>query len=132
MQKTLFLVAALLLGSAAAHTEVTKLTPAAGSTVTAPKMIAVELSEPVNLRFSNFKVYALPAGMDAAKYAASKLKLKNDASARADVPQTYKGMAAKLNVALKPDLKPGDYELMWHLLSDDGHPVSGQAVFTIK
>ena len=132
MQKTVFLFAALLLGSAAAHTEITKLTPAAGSTVAAPKMISVELNEPVNLRFSSFKVYALPVGMDAAKFAIAKMKLKDDASARADTAQSYKGMAAKLEVALKPDLKPGNYELMWHLLSDDGHPVSGQAVFTIK
>ena len=132
MQKTVFLVAALLLGTAAAHTEITAMTPAAGSTVSAPKMITITLSEPVDLRFSTFKVYALPAGTDAAKFASAKMKLKNDAPGRADTDQRMKGMAARLNIALKPNLKPGQYEVMWHILSDDGHPVSGQSVFTVK
>ena len=132
MKHLIPLLSALLIGTAAAHTEITAMTPAAGSTVTAPKMISLTLSEPINLRFSTFKVYALPAKMDAATFAASKINLKNDAPARADTAQTLRGMAARLSIALKPNLKPGQYELMWHILSDDGHPVSGQAVFTVK
>src|SRR5699024_3362436 len=38
----------------------------------------------------------------------------------------------KLEVALPDDLKPGDYEVTWRVVSQDGHPISGDYAFTIK
>ncbi|MGC3021782.1 MULTISPECIES: copper resistance CopC family protein [unclassified Brevibacterium] len=38
----------------------------------------------------------------------------------------------KLSVALPDDLKPGDYEVTWRVVSQDGHPISGDYAFTIK
>ena len=132
MKTLLPLFAALLLGTAAAHTQITHFTPAAGSTVAAPKMVTLTFSEPVNLRFSTFKVYALPAGMDPAAFAKTKINLKNDAGARADTYSGPPSMAARLDLPLKTNLKPGAYVVMWHILSDDGHPVSGQSSFSVR
>ncbi len=132
MQKLLPLFAALLLGTAAAHTQITHLTPAAGSTVAAPKLVTLTFSEPINLRFSIFKVYALPAGMDAAAFTKMKINLKNDADARADAYTGSPNMAARLDLPLKANLKPGAYVVMWHILSDDGHPIGGQSSFSVR
>ena len=121
-----------LTGTAAAHTEITRMVPAASSSVAAPKTVTLDLSEPINLRFSTFKVYALPAGSDPAALSQAKLNLKNDGAARADLFPGASGLAARVQLPLKPKLKPGAYVVMWHLLSDDGHPVSGQSVFRIK
>src|SRR5699024_3861234 len=38
----------------------------------------------------------------------------------------------KLEVALPDDLKPGDYKVTWRVVSQDGHPISGDYAFTIK
>jgi methionine-rich copper-binding protein CopC len=38
----------------------------------------------------------------------------------------------KLSVALPDDLKPGDYKVTWRVVSQDGHPISGDYAFTIK
>lgn len=132
MQKLLPLFAALLLGTAVAHTQITHFTPAAGSTVTAPKMVTLTFSEPINLRFSTFKIYALPAGTDTAALTRTKINLKNDAEARADTYSGSSNMAARLNLPLKANLKPGLYVVMWQILSDDGHPVSGQSSFSVR
>ncbi|WP_293911388.1 copper resistance protein CopC [Deinococcus sp.] len=122
----------VLTGTAAAHTEVTHMVPAASSSVAAPKTVTLDLSEPVNLRFSTFKVYALPAGSDAAALSKAKLNLKYDSAERADLFPGASGLAARVQIPLRAGLKPGAYVVMWHLLSDDGHPVSGQSVFRIK
>lgn len=124
--------AALLLGTASAHTQVSKMIPAQGSTVAAPSAVTLSLSEPINLRFSTFKVYALPAGTDAATFSKSKLSLKNDADARADTYAGSSKMAAKLSIPLQSKLKAGQYLVMWCILSDDGHPISGQSTFNVK
>ncbi|WP_241191193.1 copper resistance CopC family protein [Deinococcus psychrotolerans] len=132
LNKLLPLSAALLIGTALAHTQVTKVVPAQGSSVTAPSAVALTLNEPINLRFSTFKVYALPAGTDAATFTKTKINLKDDAEARADAYSSSSNMAAKLSIPLQSHLKAGQYVVMWRILSDDGHPVSGQSTFSIK
>lgn len=37
----------------------------------------------------------------------------------------------KVTSALPDDLEPGDYEVVWRVVSEDGHPVSGTVKFTI-
>ncbi|WP_161883613.1 copper resistance CopC family protein [Deinococcus alpinitundrae] len=132
MPKLLLLFTALLFGTAAAHTQITHFSPAAGSTVAAPKMVTLTFSEPINLRFSTFKVYALPARMNAAALTRTKINLKNDAEARADTYSSSSSMAARLDLPLKTNLKPGAYVVMWQILSYDGHPVSGQSSFSVR
>ncbi|AWN23250.1 copper resistance protein CopC [Deinococcus irradiatisoli] len=131
MYKRLFLLAALL-GTASAHTQITHVTPAQGSRVSAPQNVTLEFSEPINLRFSTFKVYPLPSGVNAEAWAQTKLNLKNDAADRADTYPGASSMAAHLSLPLRPHLKAGTYIVMWRILSDDGHPVSGQATFDVK
>jgi len=125
----------LLLGTlslAQAHTQVTSITPNAKVAVTAPKAVLLKFSEPIELRFSTFRVMAVPTGQtldDAAKMA---LTLKVDAPELANVPFTATNMAARLSLALKSGLKSGTYVIAWKILSDDGHPVSGQSTFHVK
>ncbi|WP_413336672.1 copper resistance protein CopC [Brevibacterium sp. GP-SGM9] len=38
----------------------------------------------------------------------------------------------KLSVALPDNLKPGDYKVTWRVVSQDGHPISGDYDFNIK
>ena len=38
----------------------------------------------------------------------------------------------KVKSALPDDLEPGDYEVVWRVVSEDGHPISGTVKFTIK
>lgn len=38
----------------------------------------------------------------------------------------------KVTSALPDDLEPGDYEIVWRVVSEDGHPISGTVKFTLK
>lgn len=131
MRRILSLLAALSLGTALAHTEVTLQSPAPGKAVPAPQAVSLTFSEPVDLRFSTFRVVPLPRGADAAKAAATALARK-DAAGRADTAPRLSGMAARLSLPLRANLKPGPYLVAWRVLSDDGHPVTGHATFTVR
>jgi copper resistance protein C len=37
-----------------------------------------------------------------------------------------------LTSALPDDLKPGEYTVIWRVVSSDGHPISGEFTFTLK
>lgn len=132
----LALLAALSLPLAAAHTAVTDLQPAAGSVVKAPSSVTLRFSESVNLRYSIFKVYPLPAGQSGQRAAAELTRrviaLRGDEAARADGYRPRSGHSQGVTVPLKPGLKPGQYVVMWRLMSADGHPVTGQSVFTVR
>ena len=41
-------------------------------------------------------------------------------------------LVAQLRIPLRPGLKDGTYVVAWKLLSEDGHPVTGHSVFTVK
>lgn len=122
----------LSLGLASAHTAVSSMMPAADSTVSAPREVLVKFGEPIELRFSTFRVMALAAGMKPEAGAKAALALKADAAELVNLPLTAKNLAAQLRIPLKPDLKAGRYVVAWKILSDDGHPVTGQNVFTVK
>ncbi|WP_412030001.1 copper resistance protein CopC [Deinococcus yunweiensis] len=132
MKSILFLLAALSLSTALAHTEVTAIVPAANATVAAPKTITVTLSEPVNLRFSTFRVLRIGAGQTPTQAAAQALAAKADMPTLASLPTKATGLAATVRVPLKAALPAGPYVIAWTLLSDDGHPVSGFSAFTVK
>lgn len=130
--RSLLLLLALGLGTASAHTAVTALTPAADSTVSAPKEIALKFSEPIELRFSTFRVMALGRGQSPEDGAKAALALKADAPELANGPLTARTLAAQLRLPLRPGLRAGIYVVAWKILSEDGHPVTGHSVFTVK
>ncbi|OLV18510.1 copper resistance CopC family protein [Deinococcus marmoris] len=126
------LLLALILGTASAHTAVTSMIPTADSTVSAPKEIVLKFSEPIELRFCTFRVMVLGADMKPEDGAKAALALKADAPELANTPLVARNLAAQLRIPLKPDLKAGKYVVAWKILSEDGHPVTGQNVFTVK
>ncbi len=135
------LLAALLAlsASASAHTAVTGLTPAAFATVSAPKAVQLTFSEPIDLHFATFKVYPFPETGDqlalnraAADLTKARISVKNDEAVRADTAPKLSGMAARLGLPLKTGLKSGNYAVIWRILSDDGHVVTGQSVFSVR
>ncbi|WP_261663808.1 copper resistance CopC family protein [Deinococcus sp. Marseille-Q6407] len=132
LKRTLALLAALGLPLAGAHTSITGMQPAANSVVSAPASVTLRFDEPVNLRYSIFKVYPLPAGQSAAELTRRVITARGDEAARADRYQPRSGHSQGVTVPLKAGLKPGQYVMMWRLMSADGHPVTGQSVFRVR
>ena len=132
MKNILPLLAALTLSAASAHTAVSGVTPALNATVAAPKSVTLAFSEPVELRFSTFRVMAVPAGVTVAEAARRALAEKADSAALANVPVKLSGAAARLALTLKPRLKSGQYVIAWKILSEDGHPVTGSSSFRVR
>jgi methionine-rich copper-binding protein CopC len=130
--RALFLLLALALGTASAHTTVLSITPTANSRVAAPKEVVVKFSEPIELRFSTFRVLELDVGVRPEDGARAALALKPDAPELASQPVTARTLAALLRIPLKPNLKAGAYVVAWKILSEDGHPVTGHSIFTVK
>lgn len=124
---------ATLSPSALAHTEVTSVTPASRSVVAAPRTVTLMFSEPVELRFSTFRVMAVPAGKTPSVAAALALDAKADPARLASLPLTGgASLAARVSLPLKPGLKAGPYVIAWKILSEDGHPVTGYSTFRLK
>lgn len=132
MKKILPLLAALTLSAASAHTAVSGVTPALNATVSAPKSVTLAFSEPVELRFSTFRVMAVPAGVTVAEAARRALAEKADSAALANQQVKLSGAAARLALTLKPTLKSGQYVIAWKILSEDGHPVTGSSTFRVR
>lgn len=120
------------LTQALAHTEVTVVAPPTGVAVPSPAAVTLRFSEPVNLRFSTFRVVKLPGGQAPGAAAKAALALKAGAPQLLTVGPAPRGSAAQLRLALKPRLAPGRYLIAWAVLSDDGHPLSGHQVFEVK
>ncbi|BDP41418.1 copper resistance protein [Deinococcus aetherius] len=120
------------LGLALAHTEVTSVTPGPQAAVAAPRSVLLRFSEPIELRFSTFRVMTLPTGKTPEAAAKLALALGADAPELANTPFTARSLAAQLALPLKPGLKSGTYVVAWKILSDDGHPVTGQSVFRVR
>lgn len=132
MKPVLSLLTALLCSTALAHTEVIAMTPRANTSVSAPNAVTLIISEPVNLRFSTFRVMAVPAGKTAAQASVLALAAKSGALQLANLNPKTSGMAAKISIPLRPSLTPGKYVVAWKLLSDDGHPITGFNTFSVK
>ena len=120
------------LSSALAHTQVTVISPAATLAVAAPRAVRLRFSDPVNLRFSTFRVVPLPVGQTPEAAAGRALALRANAPELVNLGPQPTGMAAQLSLSLKPGLKPGVYLVVWAVLSEDGHPVRGHSLFRVK
>lgn len=131
---------------ASGHAFLASSNPEAGATLTElPAAIKLTYSEPVEVGASIFKVYPLtladdsPAAADEAVGAAAAaerlvdevLQLRRDEDARADAGVlTTEREAAIVELALKDDLSPGTYVVMWRVLSIDTHITWEHFVFT--
>ena len=99
-------------GAARAHALLESATPAVGSTlVAAPKEVLLRFSGAIEAGFSRIELH------DAA------------GSLVATAPAEGAGLGA-LRVAL-PELGPGQYEVIWHVTSIDGHMTQGRFRFWV-
>ena len=122
-----------------AHAFLNASVPSADGVVSAPlKEIRLTYSEPVEIRFSTFKLYKIPAaaGADArALHAAAEslvgadLLKRGDEAARSDAGVTNTSRSSADIVVRLKDLDPGAYVLMWRVLSVDTHTTQGSFIF---
>lgn len=96
---------------AAAHAMLKESSPAANSTVSAPKEVALMFNEKIEPAFSSVKV--------------------NDAGGKEVAAGKGEVDGARLRLAL-PELAPGAYAVQWVGVGNDGHRRSGQFQFTVK
>ena len=137
MKRFLFAVAvALFFSVALSHSEPFETTPENGARVqTMPKKVRIVFDEAIEGAFSTFKVYAYTGEVTNAKllaFAAQKRAANADDSARADVPTKLNGTTKTVEIALKPNLKPGVYVVLWRALGVDTHTVEAQIYFRFK
>lgn len=97
---------------ASAHAVLVRITPDAGAHLTtAPPEVVLEFDEPVSSSFATVVVTS-PAGVSAARGGPTVL-------------------GTKVTQALSPDMASGDYRIAYRVVSDDGHPVTGESRFTL-
>ena len=126
-------------GLAHAYLEIS--VPEGGTTVDAmPAEIVLTLSEPVELRFSTFKVVRLedaPTDRRALLEAAGALleevlPLRDDEELRADTGVlNQESTSAVIRIGMKEDLLPGTYVVMWRVLSVDTHTSEDLTLFHV-
>jgi methionine-rich copper-binding protein CopC len=142
---TLLGVALALAGAALAHSYLKEASPAAGTRVRQmPGEVRLVFDEPLETRFSTFKVYRLEAPPEALSdfkrlnalavpLFNRVLKQKGDEDARADAGlRTTARSTKEVVIGLKEGLKPGAYVVMWQLLSVDTHVLSDFYVFVYQ
>ena len=138
MKRAVWLTVLLLASSAWAHSYLVRSMPKAGQTVRVmPQTVQLEFSEPLEVNFSSFKIYALPASSNPQQAAialrARVLALKNDTEARADASLVSNASpVARLELKLKDKLPSGWYVVMWRALSIDGHVTTDQFAFLFQ
>jgi copper resistance protein C len=125
--------------AAHAHAFLNSSAPAADSTVSsAPREIKLSYSEPVEIRFSIFKLYKIEAASGSDLHAlhtaadalvSADLLKRGDDAARADAGVANTGRSSTDIVLRLKDLQPGAYVLMWRALSVDTHTTQGSFVF---
>jgi methionine-rich copper-binding protein CopC len=146
--RPLFLALILTLaGSALAHAELSGSTPADGAVLSAaPAVVTLTFTEPVEVRFSTFKVYPLEANFDpaaedaqaqlsglAGQLVSEVLEARGDEAARADTGLiTGERTAKTVTLPLKPDLSAGVYVVMWRVLAVDSHATQGLVTFRVE
>jgi len=103
-------------GPAAAHAVLLSTQPASGATLAAaPRSVALTFDEAPQKQFSTIHV----TGPDGQRHDSGSVQLTGAAGAVATQQLTGTGL-------------PGRYVVDWRVVSDDGHPVSGQFTFTVS
>jgi copper transport protein len=96
-----------------AHAAIASTYPADGSVVAQqPEQVTATFDEPIHMTVSSLEVYT-PNGD------------------RADDGDTTLANPEEIAVTLLPGLGSGTYTAVWHVISDDTHPVSGEFTFSI-
>lgn len=140
----LLLITALGLGVTYAHATLETSEPAKDAVLNAaPSEVTLSFTEPVELRFSLFKVYPLAKEVDlgedraflrlnglAGALAKEVLEVQDDARADTAV-LSEEARSETITLGLKEGLEPGAYTVMWRVLSVDTHTTQGQFVFVI-
>jgi methionine-rich copper-binding protein CopC len=109
---------ASVLGAAAVlpHTHLVKSEPGKDSTVTvSPKELKLFFSEAVKPSVTGVRLLA----SDSSVVALGALK-------------TGGGKPGPIVAPVTGAMKPGSYRVMWRVAGDDGHPISGNYVFSVK
>jgi copper resistance protein C len=124
---------------ASAHAFLNASVPSPDSTVTTPlKEIKLSYSEPVEIRFSIFKVYKLNSGPGAdmgalhtaaAALMAADLLKRGDEADRSDAGVANTTTTSTEIVVRLKELEPGAYAVLWRALSVDTHTTQGDFVF---
>jgi methionine-rich copper-binding protein CopC len=97
-----------------AHARLVSATPAANSTGTAPKQVALHFSETLVPRFSGFELMKADGGT---------------VTVVTSVPATDRKTVVGV---VSGALAPGTYMVMWHVAAaDDGHRTKGDFSFTV-
>lgn len=98
-----------------AHAALVSTTPAANSTVTAPRQVTLRFNEKLAAKFS---------GIDLMKVGGGGVTV--DSSVPAGDGKTVVGV-------ISGPLAPGTYMVMWHAAAaDDGHRTKGDFTFTVR
>lgn len=129
--------------AATAHAYLDAIFPADGAALTeAPREIRLAFSEPIEVRFSTFKVYplAIEPGSDerrmhgaAAVLVSQVLDRRGDEPARVDDGFVAPSRTAReVTVRLRPSLRSGAYVTMWKVLSIDTHTTQDYALFIVR
>lgn len=135
MRRSLSYVAglsALVLGTALAHAELTRVVPTPGTAVTEPTAVTLQFSEPLNTRFSTFRVVAVPTGKTPQEAAKIALNVKGASLTWGTLPTTLPTTTSLIRLPLKPGLARGMYVVAWRILSDDSHPVTDFRTFRVR
>lgn len=138
-------VSAFITSVALAHANLESSTPEDGSTVTTLEGVSLTFTENAQVDFSFFKVYKL-ADEGSLEDSKEKLRLnglagqlldditrQGDEAQRADTGlMTTESTSNVIELAIKPDLTPGIYALMWRVLSVDTHVTQGFILFNYQ
>lgn len=144
----------LTLGLAFAHADLTTADPPPGSMLPAPpESITLRFSEPVEVRYSTFRVYPLELPGDltledltdvdererqrlsalAAALVDTALETHDDDDARADTGiLTQERMSTDVTLGLHDELPAGVYVVMWDALSLDTHWTRGHYLLFVN
>jgi methionine-rich copper-binding protein CopC len=98
---------------ASAHVALVRITPDAGAQLTkAPTEVVLQFDAPVNPTFATVAV--------------------NTAAGLTVVRGRPTVQGTKVTQRLSPDMASGDYRVAYRVVSDDGHPLSGDSTFTLR
>jgi len=110
----LFVIALMLIGSfavpAQAHSTLSSIDPADGSTVTAPKTLTLKFSHDLHL---------------------VTVKLTTESADDIALPVDHKGAPTKTFSLTLPKLSAGTYTVRWTASAADGHVMKGTSSFTV-
>ena len=132
-----------------AHAEYHSSTPAQNEVlVAAPEQVTITFTETLEVPFSVFKVYALDADVDltndkvflklnglASQLIPDALDARDDEDAPERVDAgviSTQNTTDTVTLALKDDLAPGAYVVMWRVLASDTHTSQGHTLFIIQ